>query len=100
LFEADKSTLPSSANSTLDKIGALLKRYPSLSLSVLISRRGSEKINFEKSRYTAISLYLYTKWEIGQERLMLATKSNFSNEVTPIKLPQNGKTLLRLTVQD
>lgn len=100
LFEADKSTLPSSANSTLDQIGALLKRYPSLDLSVSISRRSSEKINFEKSRYAAISLYLYTKWQIGQERLRLAAKSNFSNQVTPIKLPQNGKTLLSLTVQD
>ena len=100
LFEADKSTLPLSANSTLDKIGALLKRYPSLDLSVLISRRSSEKINFEKSRYAAISLYLETKWQIGQERLRLSTKSNFSNQVTPIKLPQDGKTLLSLTVQN
>ncbi|MDF0551798.1 DUF389 domain-containing protein [Kamptonema sp. UHCC 0994] len=100
LFELYLSTLPSSASSTLDKIGTLLNRYPSLSLIISVSRRSSEQINFERSRYAAISSYLYTKWQIGQERLTLSPQSSISNQVTPIKLPQDGKTLLRLTVKN
>jgi len=100
LFEKDKSILPLSANITLDKVGALLKKYPSLSLNISISRRSSESISFEQSRYKAISLYLFTKWQIGQERLGISTLSRLSSKLTPNKLRQDGKTLLRLNANN
>jgi uncharacterized hydrophobic protein (TIGR00271 family) len=100
LFEEDKSILPLSANSTLDKIGTLLKNYPSLSLNISISRRNSEQLSFEKSRYNAIALYLFTKWQIGQERLKPSFLSGLSSELIPIKLPQDGRTLLRLNANN
>jgi len=100
LFEEDKSTLPLSASITLDKIGTLLKNYPALNLNISISRRSSEQSNFEKSRYDAIALYLFTKWQIGQEQLRLSFLSGLSSELTPIKLPQDGRTLLRFNVNN
>jgi hypothetical protein len=78
----------------------LLKNYPSLSLNISISRRNSEQLSFEKSRYNAIALYLFTKWQIGQERLKPSFLSGLSSELIPIKLPQDGRTLLRLNANN
>jgi hypothetical protein len=100
LFEEDKSILPLSANTTLDKIGTLLKNYPALNLNISISRRSSEQLSFEKSRYNAIELYLFTKWQIGQERLGISTLSRLSSKLTPNKLRQDGRTLLRLNANN
>ncbi|MEE3718893.1 DUF389 domain-containing protein [Tumidithrix elongata RA019] len=100
LFEVDKSTLPTSANSTLDRVGNLLKRYPSLRLTVSVSRHSSEKINFEQLRYRAIALYLQTNWQIGQDRLSLVNRASFSGATTWLELPQDGRTLLHLTVKN
>jgi uncharacterized hydrophobic protein (TIGR00271 family) len=48
----------------------------------------------------AIALYLFTKWQIGQDRLRLSFLSGLSNELTAIKLPQDGRALLRLNVNN
>ena len=100
LFEEDKSILPSSANITLDQVGALLKKYPLLSLNISISRRSSESVSFEQSRYKAIALYMFTKWQIDQERIKLSLLSDSSSELSPLKLPQNSRALLRLNVNN
>lgn len=100
LFEEDKSILPSSASITLDQVGALLKKYPLLSLNISISRRSSESVSFEQSRYKAIALYMFTKWQIDQERIKLSLLSDSSSELSPLKLPQNSRALLRLNVNN
>jgi uncharacterized hydrophobic protein (TIGR00271 family) len=95
-FEENKPALPLTANTKLDQLGNLLKRYPNLNLLISVSLRSSENNALRKPRFQAIASYLESKWQINQNRLTIDQLSNTSI-LNPVDLQKNGGVFLQLT---
>jgi len=95
-FEENKLTLPLNANIKLDQLGNLLQRYPNLNLFVSVSLRSSENNTLRNSRFQSIASYLESKWQIEQNRLIIAQLSN-ALILNSVDLQKNGDVVLQLT---
>jgi uncharacterized hydrophobic protein (TIGR00271 family) len=94
-FDDNAAVIPLTANTSLDEIGKLLKRYPSLDLSMSISLRSLEPSSLTQSRSKAIASYLESKWQVDPERLRLSLLSNI-RETNPAQIKRDGSVSFRL----
>ncbi|MEY3302621.1 MAG: DUF389 domain-containing protein [Pseudanabaena sp.] len=98
IFEENKTSLPPDANTKLDQIGSLLKRYPNLKLLMSVSLRNLESNALRKVRTQAIASYLESKWQISNERLDITQNLNTTDSESQ-NLQQDGKVLFQFTVK-
>lgn len=98
IFEENKTSLPSDANTKLDQIGSLLQRYPNLKLLMSVSLRNLESNALRKVRTQAIASYLESKWQIPNERLDITQNLNITDSESQ-NLQQDGKVLFQFTVK-
>jgi uncharacterized hydrophobic protein (TIGR00271 family) len=98
IFEENKTSLPPDANTKLDQIGSLLKRYPNLKLLMSVSLRNLESNALRKVRTQAIASYLESKWQIPNERLDITQNLNITDSESQ-NLQQDGKVLFQFTVK-
>ena len=98
IFEENKTSLPPDANTKLDQIGSLLKRYPNLKLLMSVSLRNLESNALRKVRTQAIASYLESKWQISNERLDITQNLNITDSESQ-NLQQDGKVLFQFTVK-
>ena len=98
IFEENKTSLPPDANTKLDQIVSLLKRYPNLKLLMSVSLRNLESNALRKVRTQAIASYLESKWQIPNERLDITQNLNITDSESQ-NLQQDGKVLFQFTVK-
>lgn len=98
IFEENKTSLPPDANTKLDQIGSLLKRYPNLKLLMSVSLRYLESNALRKVRTQAIASYLESKWKIPNERIDITQNLNITDSESQ-NLQQDGKVLFQFTVK-
>ena len=98
IFEENKTSLPPDANTKLDQIGSLLKRYPNLKLLMSVSLRNLESNALRKVRTQAIASYLESKWKIPNERIDITQNLNITDSESQ-NLQQDGKVLFQFTVK-
>jgi predicted secreted acid phosphatase len=98
IFEENKTSLPHDANTKLDQMGSLLKRYPNLKLLMSVSLRYLESNALRKVRTQAIASYLESKWKIPNERIDITQNLNITDSESQ-NLQQDGKVLFQFTVK-
>lgn len=98
IFEENKTSLPPDANTKLDQIGSLLKRYPNLKLLMSVSLRNLEINALRKLRTQAIASYLESKWQVPNNRLDITQNLNITGSESQ-NLQQDGKVLFQFTVK-
>ncbi|WP_103668155.1 DUF389 domain-containing protein [Pseudanabaena sp. BC1403] len=98
IFEENKTSLPPDANTKLDQIGSLLKRYPNLKLLMSVSLRNLESNALRKVRTQAIASYLESKWQIPNDRSDITQNLNITGSESQ-NLQQDGKVLFQFAVK-